>query len=100
MRPAGEVRQALFAAACDLNGQGGGATLRELAHRSQVGIAEARRCLNNMKRSGVLQIVAQRRVDYRNRPVAEYAPKVLSLEDVQAITGVVALSSCMQAWTR
>ncbi|UYL85470.1 hypothetical protein gp15 [Acidovorax phage Aval] len=27
-----------------------------------------------MRRAGVLRVVRQRRVDYRNRPVAEYVP--------------------------
>ena len=78
MRPAGEIRQALIQAARevvkDLGMPNRGATLAELADRSCVGRDAARRCVDNMRRSGVLQIVGQRRVEYRNRPVAEYVP--------------------------
>ena len=101
MRPAGEIRQALIQAAHDLAHSGRGATLAEIADRSCVGRDAARNCVKNMRRSGALQIVGERRVDYRNRPVAEYAPaKVLSLEDVQAMAGPAVLSNCMQSWTR
>jgi hypothetical protein len=101
MRPVGEIRQALIQAAYALAHDGRGATLAEIADRSCVGRDAARNCVKNMRRSGALQIVGERRVDYRNRPVAEYAPaRVLSLEDVQAMTGVTMLSNCMQSWTR
>ena len=101
MRPAGEIRQALIQAAHDLAANGRGATLAEISERAQVGRDATRRCVDNMKRSGALRIVGERRVEYRNRPVAEYAPaKVLSLEDVNALAGWVGLSNCLQGWTR
>ena len=101
MRPAGEIRQALIQAAHDLAHSGRGATLAEIADRSCVGLHAARNCVKNMRRSGALQIVGERRVEYRNRPVAEYAPaKVLSLQDVQVMSGPAVLSNCMQSWTR
>lgn len=101
MRSAGEIHQALIKAACELATKDRGATLAELADRACVGRDAARMHVPKLKSRGHLQIVRERRVDYRNRPVAEYAPaKVLSLEDVQAMAGPAVLSNCMQSWTR
>lgn len=75
MRPAGDPRQALLKAAADLNTATKSATMRELITRSCVGREAAMHTVRNMKRAGLLVIVRTRRVDYRNRPVAEYAPK-------------------------
>ncbi len=75
MRPAAEVRQALCAAAQAAHACGG-LTLRDLAERACVGLEPARRTVDNMTRAGVLRKVGERRVDYRNRPVAVYAPAV------------------------
>lgn len=98
MRPAGEIRQALIQAARDLAHSGRGATLAELAEKACVGRDAARIHVPKLKSRGHLQIVCERRVEYRNRPVAEYAPaKVLSVEDVQ---GIAVLSHCMQGWIR
>ena len=77
MRPAGEVSQALLQAAHALATAGGGATLRELSAKACVGTEAARRAVDNMKRQGRLHVVRTRRVTYRNRPVAEYAPAPL-----------------------
>lgn len=74
MRPAGEVRQALLQAASDLATPQRAPTLRELAAHAQVGSDAARHMVPWLHRSGALQIVRTRRVHYRNRPVAEYAP--------------------------
>jgi hypothetical protein len=106
MRPAGEIRQALIQAARDVvaelglqdKGIGRGATLAELADRSCVGRDAARRCVDNMRRSGALQIVGERRVDYRNRPVAEYAPP--AEDGVTVGEGWVDLGHCMADWVR
>lgn len=73
MRPAGEIRQALRAAALALAEPARSPTMFELAATAQVGFASARRTIDNMRRAGELTIVRERRVDYRNRPVAEYA---------------------------
>ena len=101
MRPAGEIRQALIQAAHALACSGRSPTLAELADKACVGRDAARMHIANIKRSGALRIVGERRVNYRNRPVAEYAPpKILSLEDVQAMTGASVLGDCMQSWTR
>ena len=74
MRPAGEVRQALLDAAHAMTTPDQSPTLLELATRSQVGFLAARRTIDNMRRAGVLVVVRTRKVDYRNRPVAEYSP--------------------------
>ena len=74
MRPAGDSRLALLKAAADLTTVTRSPTMRELIARSCVGREAARKTVDNMKRAGLLVIVRQRKVDYRNRPVAEYAP--------------------------
>ncbi len=74
MRPAGDVRAALLTACMELSTSGQGATLRELAQRACVGLESARQTVNNMARAGQLCIAGERRVAYRNRPVAEYRP--------------------------
>lgn len=101
MRPAGEIRQALMQAAqavvAELGRPDRGATLAELAARSCVGRDAARRCIDNMRRSGALRIVGTRQVDYRNRPVAEYA---LPAAPAAAAGGVQALGQCLADWRR
>lgn len=74
MRPASDVRTALLQAALAAHASGQRPTLLELAHQAQVGVAAATHTVKNMRRAGQLQICGMRRVDYRNRPVAEYAP--------------------------
>lgn len=74
MRPTGEVRQALLDAALALTTPERSPTLLELAAKSQVGFMAARRTVDNMRRAGALVVVRTRKVEYRNRPVAEYAP--------------------------
>lgn len=97
MRPASEMRHALLRAAHDLVAERGvpgrGATLHELTTRSCVGRAVARNLVSNMKRGGALQIVGERVVDYRNRPVAEYAP-------AQAPAEHASLNDVFLAWSR
>lgn len=73
-RPASEVRQALLSAATDLATCDKAPTMREMAHRACVGLNAARDTVRNMVRSGQLHCVRERRVPYRNKPVAEYAP--------------------------
>lgn len=73
MRPVGEVRQVLLQAAEELTRPDCSPTLLELAKHAQVGFLAARRTVDNMRRAGVLVVVRSRKVDYRNRPVAEYS---------------------------
>lgn len=74
MRPAGEIRQALLTAAGELASAERGATLREMAARAQVGHKAARNTVANLHRAGHLLRREDRRVAYRNRPVAQYVP--------------------------
>lgn len=80
MRGPSEVRQALLKAAADLTTPERSPTLRELAAKAGVGQATARHVVNHMKRCGQLDIVREREVDYRNRPVSEYAPALPKVE--------------------
>lgn len=115
MRPAGEIRQAMLKAAQEAYAEllermrkepepadkmPRGVTLQEIAHRAQVGSKEARECIANCKRAGVLSIVGQRRVPYRNRPVAEYAPPMAAQLFDSAPNGAAVLGSTLQAWAR
>ncbi len=81
MRPAGEVRQVLLKAAAELVTEDRGPTLRELAQHAQVGLRAARHTVGHMRRAGALRIARLRKVDYRNRPVAEYSPAVQVEDD-------------------
>jgi AcrR family transcriptional regulator len=98
MRPAGEVRQAIIQAAFDLAMPGRGATLAEITERACVSRQAARDHIPKLKSRGHLQIVGERRVDYRNRPVAEYAP----VDPTTPILGHgwVDLGMCMADWVR
>ncbi len=75
MRKAGDSRLALLKAAADLTTAARSPTMREMAARACVGRDAAKRTVDNMKRAGLVVVVRQRKVDYRNRPVDEYAPK-------------------------
>lgn len=95
MRPAGEVRQALLQAAEALAQPGRGPTLQELAAKACVGLVTARRTVDNMRRAGQLtKLPAGRRVAYRNRPVAEYAPA----QPVAQGEGFVDLGDVLRVW--
>lgn len=74
MRPAGEVRLALLQACQALVRPEQAPTLRELAAQACVGLGAATHTVKHMRRAQQLHIVRTRRVPYRNRPVAEYAP--------------------------
>jgi DNA-binding transcriptional regulator YhcF (GntR family) len=75
MRPAGEIRQALLDAALALFTPERSPTMLELAMHAQVGRDAARRTIYNMRRAGVLERARDRKVTYRNKPVAEYCPR-------------------------
>lgn len=97
MRPAGDVRQALLAAARDLTTAARSPTLREIATHAKVGYSAARRTLDNMKRAGDVVVPRQRRVAYVNRPVDEYAPAPAEAPPAE---GVVELTALLAAWGR
>jgi hypothetical protein len=109
MRPVSEPHLALLQAAqalrCEYAASGRGATLLEMVHRSQVGYTVARALVPKMTRAGHLHVVGERRVTYRNRPVAEYAPPATeAVPDVQdaedGSQGFVDLGQCMADWAR
>ena len=76
-RPVGDVRKALLTAAETLAVEDKAPTLHELAQHACVGLKAARMTVQNLTRCGALVIARPRRVAYRNRPVAEYAPAFL-----------------------
>ncbi len=84
MRPAGEVSQKLLQAVQQLATPGRAPILKELAAHTQVGEAVASQTLKNLTRYGRLRIVRTRRVDWRARPVAEYALPVAAANVVAA----------------
>lgn len=103
MRPASETHLALLQAAhafrVERAESGQGATLLELVHRSQVGYKVARALVPKLKERGLLVKVGERQVDYRNRPVAEYAP-VEPPADLASGPGWVDLECCLAHWNR
>lgn len=74
MRPPVAVRRAVLQAAAELTTPAHAPTLRELAAHAGVAAHSARWAVADLRRAGALRIVRTRRVAYRNRPVAEYAP--------------------------
>ena len=71
-RPPGELSIELLKAFDELTRKGGSPTMREIALHCQVGIPSARTTMANLVRGGQVEIESYRRVDYRNKPVAEY----------------------------
>ena len=104
MRPASETHLALLQAAHAFKAEradsGQGATLLELVHRSQVGYKVARALVPKLKERGQLQIVGERQVAYRNRPVAEYLPVAPAADLVSQGSASAGLCSCLNAWAR
>lgn len=99
MRPAGEVRMALLHACRELATPERGATLREIAARACVGLDAATYTVKHMSRGGKqLRIVRERRVDYRNRPVAEYEPVRADVAQAADDAGFVDLGSVLRVW--
>ena len=84
MRPAGEDSQKLLQSVQQLATPGRAPILKELAAHTQVGEAVASQTLKNLTRDGRLRIVRTRRVDWRARPVAEYALPVAAANVVAA----------------
>lgn len=98
-RPLSEVARALLSTANRLSATGRAVTLAEMAAGACVGQQAARDTVANLKRHGHLKIVGLRRVAYRNRPVAEYAPAMVEAEGVSAPAGAD-LGRCLSAWAR
>ena len=96
MRPKGAVHLALLDAAKALATPDRGATLRELAQYACVGDSVARYMVSAMTKHGALEIVRTRRVNYRNRPVCEYAiPRPV---EQSPESGGCALGAAMASW--
>lgn len=95
MRPPGEFSIAILSAAerlaHEVDGHRRGPTLQELAHAAQVATRDAMHTVKNLTRAGKLEPVAERKVTYRNRPVAEYAPR--RERDEEAYVDVAAVFS-------
>jgi hypothetical protein len=104
MRPPGEIRMALRTAAADLVTRLAPSkpeefpTYREIASSACVGVAAARRTIDNMTRAGELEVAGTRRVEHRNKPVATYRPK--DWRTGADGVGFVALGQLMAAWRR
>ena len=94
MRPVGDVRQALLQACMELATPTQGPTLRELAAKACVGLDAARRTVSDMHRAQQIRVLRERRVAYRNRPVAEYVPAAMLPQE----GGGADLASVLQAW--
>lgn len=89
MRRAGEVRLALLRAAVALSTPDRAPTQRELAECAGVSYGATRQTVRDMVRAGVLRVARTRRVPYRNRPVAEYAPAAGRVEPASAGFGLL-----------
>ncbi len=99
MRPMGEVAKALLKTACELSAAGRRVTLAEMAAGACVGKKAARYTVASLKKRGHLQIVGQRRVSYRPRPVAEYVPAALVADGVER-ADLLDLGRWLSAWPR
>ena len=88
MRPAGEVSAVILQAASALAGSGQPGTLREIAQHACVGVDAARKTISNLCRAGRLEKRGERRVEYRNRPVTEYAPAIPKPDRVDLATAI------------
>ena len=93
-----EVARAILHTANTLSAAGRGVTLAELAAGANVGQLAARHTVSNLKRAGALEIIGERRVDYRNRPVAEYAPVLPVQAEAAPDKPGQALGACMLVW--
>lgn len=95
MRPVGEISLALLDAVVELRTDDWAPTVRDLALHTQVGLDTATDTMKNLKRHGRVRIVRTRRVDYVNKPVAEYdlAPPEPAQGD-----GFVDLGSVLSVW--
>ena len=100
MRPMSEVARALLHTANKLSAVGRRVTLAEMAAGACVGQLAARQTVANLKRAGHLHIVGERRVSYRNRPVAEYAPTLPATAVDDATVPWLDLNACMSTWAK
>jgi hypothetical protein len=95
VRPLGEVSLALLDAVVELRTDVRAPTLRELALHAQVGFDAAESTMKNLSRHRHVRIARRRRVDYVNKPVAEY-----DLPEPEVGAGFVDLGNVLSAWMR
>lgn len=95
MRPRGEIRQALAAAAGELAAVQGGAHWREMAMRACVGFAAAKTTVRDMVRAGELGPVGVVRTAHARRPMTLLAPTTRPVETRPAPQR---LDELMQRW--
>lgn len=93
MRPAGDISKALLQAVKDLTTAERGATLREIAQAAELDVTVARRVIPDMKRYGRIRICGERRVQGRNRPVAEYGMPLARAEAANDFSLTVAIAA-------
>ena len=104
MRPAGELRQALAAAARKLEAQRmasahRGATWRDLAAHAGVGYSAAKQTVRNMARAGELKRLPEdARTSYSRRPMALYVPAAPAPAAPQQPTRSEPLDVLLRAW--
>lgn len=98
MRPAGEVSQRLLQAVRQLATPERAPILKELAAHTQVSETVASQTLKNLTRYGRLRIVRTRRVEWRARPVAEYALPVAAANVVAANDADGGFAALAFAW--
>lgn len=98
MRPPGEIRRALGAAAQALAAERGGATWRDIAERACVGYMVARRTTENMARSGALQPVGFEKRPHSRRWMTLYAPAA-NFATAATATGCP-LAGVLRTWVR
>lgn len=94
MRPAGEIRKALLAAASTAPGS----TLQELASRASVGVEAARRTVDNLRRCGAIVRGPDKVVAYRNRPVATWMPPSSVSAQAANDSSIHQLAAALRAW--
>ena len=95
-RPLGELSVELLRALDALKQEGMKPTMREIAFRAQMGLPAARVTVVNLLRAGHLVVTSHRRVNYRNRPVAEYGRP--TTKPAPADAGAVSLANALSAW--
>ena len=98
MRPMNHAALALLQAANRLSAAGRGVTLAEMRQDAKVSERTARMFVPSLARRGHLKIIGERKVDYRNRPVAEYAPVPADDPANDEGQGGMVLVDCMQRW--
>ena len=93
MRPVGEARMAIDAAARELAAQRVGATWRELAQRAGVGYKVAYFTVQNMVRDGQLQRIGTATPPGESQRCGLYAPATVP-------NGAAVLDAVMRDWPR